>query len=85
VKKLFKNYDCSGLKENYMVVYLGVKDFVGFCEKYGEHLAQIDYDSYALKGEIKETKSGFNKIFAYRARHKCNKGETVLNHLLVEM
>jgi len=85
VKKLLKNYDCSGLKENYMVVYAEAKDFEKLCEKYGAHLAKIDYENYPLKGEIEETKTGFNKIAAYSTRHKCNKGETVLNHVLVEM
>jgi hypothetical protein len=85
VRKLFINYDCSGLKENYILVYVSAKDFAGLCRKYREHLEQIDYESYGLKGKIEEAKTGFNKIAAYRARHRCNKGETVLYHLLVEM
>ncbi|NIM17826.1 MAG: hypothetical protein GTO45_38105 [Candidatus Aminicenantes bacterium] len=85
VRKLFINYDCSGLKENYILVYASVKDFEGLCRKYREHLEQIDYESYGLKGKIEEAETGFNKIAAFRAHHRCNKGETVLYHLLVEM
>ncbi len=30
-RKLFHRYDCSGLKENYIVVYAAGKDFAGLC------------------------------------------------------
>jgi Leucine-rich repeat (LRR) protein len=86
VRKLFLNYDCSGLKENYIVVYASAKDFEELCRKYLEHLEQIDYESYTLmKNGIEEVLTGFNKIAAYRARHRCNKGETVIYHILVDM
>jgi internalin A len=86
VRKLFLNYDCSGLKENYILVYASGKDFGGLCRKYREHLENIDYESYPLmKDGIEEVHTGFHKIAAYRARHRCNKGETVLYHLLVDM
>ena len=86
VRKLFLNYDCSGLKENYILVYSSARDFVDLCRKYREHLEHIDYESYTLmKDGIEEVHTGFNKIAAYRARHRCNKGETVLYHLLVDM
>jgi hypothetical protein len=86
VKKLLNHYDCSGLKENYILVYASVKDFKEFCRKYHAHILKMDYSAYPLKNNsIEETKTGFNKIAAYRAHHQCNQGETVLNHLLVEM
>ncbi|HLP61272.1 MAG TPA: COR domain-containing protein, partial [Candidatus Deferrimicrobium sp.] len=86
VLKLLHHYDSNGLKENYIVVYASAKDFTGLYRKYRDHLKQIDYESYPLvKDGIEEAKTGFNKITAFRARHKCNKGETVLYHLLVEM
>ncbi|MCX6583357.1 MAG: hypothetical protein NT166_24535 [Candidatus Aminicenantes bacterium] len=86
VWKLFHQYDCSGLKENYIVVYSSAKDFKGLCKKYREHLQQIDYESYPLlKDGIEEVPTGFNKIAAFRAHHRCNKGETILYHILVEM
>ena len=85
IRKLFHNYDCSGLKKNYIIVYAAVKDFAGFCEKYRKHLEEIDYKSYPLKGKIAAKETGFNKIAAYQARHRCHKNETVLDHLLVEM
>jgi internalin A len=85
VRKLFINYDVSGLKENYILVYASAKDFAGLCRKYLEHLEHIDYESYGLKGKIEEAETGFNKITAYRAHHRCNEGETVLYHLLVAM
>jgi hypothetical protein len=85
VMKLLHNYDCSGLKENYILVYASAKDFEGLCKKYRQHLEQMDYESYALKGKIEVAETGFNKIAAYRAHHRCNKGETVLYHLLVDM
>jgi hypothetical protein len=68
-----------------LLVYASAKDFAGLCRKYREHLEQIDYESYGLKGKIEEAETGFNKIAAFRARHRCNKGETVLYHLLVDM
>ncbi|MCX6579663.1 MAG: hypothetical protein NT166_05710 [Candidatus Aminicenantes bacterium] len=37
------------------------------------------------KAEIEEVPTGLNKIKAFRARHRCNDGETILYHLLVEM
>ena len=85
VRKLLINYDCSGLKENYILVYSSAKDFEGLCRKYREHLEHIGYESYGLKGGIEDVRTEFYKIAAYRARHRCNKGETVLYHLLVEM
>ena len=85
ILKLLRNYDCSGLKENYILVYGEAPDFEGFCKKYRAHLDHIDYDTYALLGEIEKVETGFNKLAAYRARHRCNEGETVLNHILVEM
>jgi hypothetical protein len=85
VRKLLHNYDCSGLKENYILVYALAKDFEGLCRKYREHLEQIDYESYGLKDGIEDVHTGFNKITAYRARHRCITGETVLYHLLVDM
>ena len=85
IRKLFHNYDCSGLKENYIIVYAAGKDFAGLCEKYREHLEQIDYETYPLKGKITAKETGLNKIAAFQARHRCHKSETVLIHLLVEM
>ncbi len=86
VRKLFHNYDCSGLKENYILVYASAKDFADLCRKYRDHLLQIDYKSYPLlKDGIEEAPTGFHKIAAFRALHQCNKGETILYHLLVEM
>jgi hypothetical protein len=68
------------------VVYASTQDFEGLCKKYRGHLEHIGYETYTLlKDGIKEIPTGFNKIAAYRARHRCNKGETVLNHLLVDM
>ncbi len=87
IMKLLQKYDCSGLKENYIVVYASAPDFEDLCKKYRDHLKHIDYDIYGLKGEIQEVKTGFNKITAFRAHHRCNKGEgeTVLYHLLADM
>ncbi|MDQ1355192.1 MAG: Roc protein [Acidobacteriota bacterium] len=87
VLKLLQRYDCSGLKENYILVYASAKDFAGLCRKYREYLPKIDYGDYPLKvkAEIAEVPTGFNKIKAFRARHRCNNGETILYHLLVEM
>jgi hypothetical protein len=86
VFKVFNNYNPSGLKENYILVYSSAKDFPGLCGKYHDHLKQIDYKPYPLvKDGIDEIETGFDKITAFRARHQCNKGETVLYHLLVEM
>jgi len=86
VKKLLEKYDCSGLKENYIVVYESARDFEGLCKKYREHLEHIDYESYTLlKDGIEEVHTEFNKIVAYRARHRCNKGETILYHIIVDM
>jgi hypothetical protein len=80
-----RNYDCSGLKENYIIVYAAVKNFAGLCEKYRKHLEHIDYETYPLKGKITAKETGFNKIAAFQVRHHCHKSETVLYHLLVEM
>jgi hypothetical protein len=50
-------------------------------------IPEIDYDPYPLKEKVKieEAPTGFNKIKAFRARHRFNDGETILYHLLVEM
>jgi len=85
VKKLFKNYDCSGLKENYIVAYVSVNDFDLFYEKYWKHLDDIDYETYPLKKKIETVKTGFNKIAAFRGTHRSHHGETILNHIIVEM
>jgi len=84
ILKLFQ-YDCNGLAENYIVVYVSETDFSQLCEKYREHLEKIDYKKNKLLGQIETPTSGFNKITVYRARHRCNDGETVLNHILVEL
>jgi len=86
VFKVFNNYNPSGLKENYILVYSSAKDFGGLCRKYRDHLKQIDYETYPLvKNGIDDVETGFDKITAFRAHHLGNKGETVLYHLLVEM
>jgi internalin A len=85
VRKLSINYDKNGLKENYILVYATAREFEGLCKKYRDHLKQIDYETYPLIGEIETPETGFNKIKAYRGRHRVNTGETVLYHLLVEM
>jgi len=86
VLKLFNDYDSSGSKENYILVYSSAADFAGLCLKYLDHLPQIDYKPYPLLEDgIEEAPTGFNKITAFRARHRCNNGETILYHLLVEM
>ena len=85
VKKLFIHYDISVFKENYILVYLSVKDFEGLCRKYRDQIEHIDYESYELLGGIEEVDTGFSKIKAYRARHRIKTGETVLYHLLAEM
>ncbi|MDQ1353556.1 MAG: Roc protein, partial [Acidobacteriota bacterium] len=68
-------------------IYASAKDFAGLCKKYRDHLPEIDYDPYPLKekAKIQEVPTGFNKIKAFRARHRCNDGETILYHLMVEM
>jgi hypothetical protein len=86
VKKIFEKYDCSGLKENYILVYATVKDFDEFCRKYREHIEHVDYESYPLLEDgIEEEDTGLNKINAVRARHQCYRGKTVLNHIIVAM
>jgi internalin A len=85
VDKLLCKYDSSGLKENYILVYITAADFPGLCQKYRAHLEKIDYKAYPLQGKITEPETGFNKIMAFRGRHRCHKGETVLYHILVEM
>ncbi len=85
VDKLLCKYDTSGLKENYILVYAAAADFAGLCRKYRTHLEQIDYKAYPLLGKIAEPDTGFNKIMAYRGRHRCHTGETVVAHILVEM
>ncbi|HLP46392.1 MAG TPA: hypothetical protein VK469_10610, partial [Candidatus Kapabacteria bacterium] len=85
LSKLLKNYDSSGLKDIYILVYASAKDFAVLCQKYREYLPQINYAPYPLKEEIKEVPTGFYKIKVFRARHQCNDGETILYHLLVEM
>ncbi|MGE5340122.1 MAG: COR domain-containing protein [Candidatus Omnitrophota bacterium] len=85
VNKLLHNYDCNGLKENYLLIYASVKDFEKLCKTYREHIDHMNYGSYSLNANIEFTKTGFNKIVAFRSRHKCNSGEMVLYHILVEM
>jgi len=87
VLKTLDNYNCSGLREMYIVVYAAVKDFTGLCDKYRGHIAAIDYGAVPLIKEksIETLDSGYNKVMVYRAVHRCNHGETVLNHILVEM
>ncbi|MCX6583554.1 MAG: GTP-binding protein [Candidatus Aminicenantes bacterium] len=86
VRKLFHNYDCSGLKENYILVYASAKNFADLCRKYRGHPPQIDYNPYPLlKDGVEVVSTGLNKVAAFRARHRCNDGETILYHLLVEM
>jgi internalin A len=85
IMKLLRHYDSTGLKENYILVYGDALDFASLCKRYRAHLDHIDYETYALQGEIEKVETGFNKLAAYRARHRCNEGETVLNHILVEM
>ncbi|MGE5342868.1 MAG: COR domain-containing protein [Candidatus Omnitrophota bacterium] len=84
IKKLFDNYDCSGLKENYLLVY-STGNFEELCRNYQEYIQDMDYGSYTLYGDIEIPDTGFNKITAFRARHKYNNNETVLYHILVEM
>jgi hypothetical protein len=87
VLKLLQQYDSCGLKENYILVYASAKDFAGLCKKYRDHLPEIDYGKYPLieKAEIEVVPTGFHKIKTFRARHRCNDGETILYHILVEM
>ncbi|MCX6580167.1 MAG: leucine-rich repeat domain-containing protein [Candidatus Aminicenantes bacterium] len=77
-------YDCNGVKENFILVYATAPDFPVLCKQYRENLSRIEYQ-YPLIGEIEDTGTGFNKIKAYRTRHRCNEGETLLYHILVEM
>ncbi len=85
IMKLLRHYDTGGLKENYILVYGDAPDFASLCKRYRAHLDHIEYETYALQGEIEKVETGFNKLAAYRVRHRCNTGETVLNHILVEM
>jgi len=63
-----------------------VKDFVDFSRKYLEHIEKMDYKTAPLiKERIDTVDSGFNRIKVFRAFHRSNDGETVLNHILVEM
>ncbi len=82
---MFQYRGNSGLKENYILVYAAAADFAGLSRKYRAHLEKIDYKAYPMLGKIAETETGFNKIMAFRARHRCHTGETVLDHILVEM
>ncbi|MDQ1354053.1 MAG: internalin [Acidobacteriota bacterium] len=85
ILKLLKRYDSGGLKENYILVYASVKDFADLYRKYREQLKKIKYVTFELDGEIDEVPTGFLKIKAFRARHRCIDGETILYHILVEM
>jgi hypothetical protein len=77
-------YDCGGLKENFILVYATVNDFPALNEKYLVNLSRIVY-KYPLIGKVEQMETGFNNIKAYRSRHSCNKEETVLYHILVQM
>jgi hypothetical protein len=85
IMKLLQKYNCSGLKENYILVYASTAEFADLCRKYRAHLEKMNYQSFPLQGKIAESNTDFNKITAFQARHRCNTGETVLYHLLVEM
>jgi len=85
VGKVLEKYNCTGLKEMYILVYAGEKDFTGLCGKYMQHLGKISYGENTLLGGIETVESGLNAIRVYRAKHKCNDGETELNHVLVRM
>jgi len=67
------------------VAYVSVKDFDFFYEKYEKHLDDIDYETYGLKKKIETVDTGFSKIAAFRGVHRSHSGETVLNHIIVEM
>ena len=83
--KLF-NYDASGVKENFIIVYAETDDFTGLWEKYLDRIPKIDFKNCPLYGDVEEeTVDTYANIKLARARHMIEKRGCDVYHLFVKM
>jgi hypothetical protein len=83
LKKLF-NYDASGVKENFIIVYAEAADFSGLWEKYLERIPEITFEN-PLHGKVEEEPVEYANIKLACARHVVEKNLCDVYHLFVKM
>ncbi len=84
LKKIFK-YDPSGLRRNYILVYVESGSFEALWKKYLEHLEAVEYPCPLLgKAKPKEIKE-FAEFKGARTMHLRQGKETCLEHLFINM
>ncbi len=81
--KLF-NYDSSGLKTNFILVYSESNDFQGLWEKYLKYIPEIDF-KFKLLSAPEEEDTDFAEIKLALARHERQKREINVYHIFINM
>lgn len=83
LKKLF-NYDASGLKQNFVLVYCDSKKFADLWQKYLDHISEIVFEHpLKTKPETQETK--YTEIKMARTIHLRSGEETEVYHIFINM
>ncbi len=83
LKKLF-NYDTSGLKQNFIIVYVEVGNFLELWKKYMSYIPSIDF-LYPLTAGIMEEASDFTDIRLARTTHQREGKTTDVYHIFINM
>ncbi len=87
LEKIF-GYDIHGLRENFILVYVGAPDFADLWRKYTDYLTDVlkgvDFP-YPLTGDVEPVETGKADIKCACTVHRRSDEETRLYHLFINM
>jgi len=88
LKKLSENYNPTGLKNNYAVIYAKNQDFSVFWENYKKFVSTISFNHTLLNGQVEDISSRFAQFAGIRlglTKHQ-NRGVAVdVFHIFMDM
>lgn len=78
------NYDTSGLKHNYILIYYDGKNFTAFWEKYLKHIQNYKNFMFPVIS-VEEINLNYSEIVQVKMRYQRNNKELELIHICVNM
>jgi hypothetical protein len=83
LKKIF-GYDPHGLPENFILVYVDSKDFLGLWKKYCAYLPKVNYP-FDMVGKVQTGETKMAEVKCARTAHSREGEKTYLYHLFIKM
>lgn len=83
INKVFNKYDTTGLENNFIVAYVNVANFGGFCERYINYISTKHQYKYTFQSveEVKDYRYADLKL--YKADHIRQNNKIFLYHIII--